>query len=301
MVEVLLKAGAYILIIVLGYTLKKAGFFKKDDYKIIMKIALNITLPAAVLHNFATFDFNIALLYCTGIALLMNFILLGIGFAITRKKDDSTKALYMVNFPSYNIGSFTMPYVQGFLGPMGVVCTCLFDCGNAVMCTGGIYAMTSRYLGGKGQGVKETLKKLLTTPFCSYLIMLAVSMIGIKIPDALLTLTRPIANANPFVAMLMVGTMFEFNPNRQFLRKAVTIVLVRYIMGTAFAVAFWLLPFPLEVRQVLTIIAFAPCSAMSPAFTEKLGSDHELASFTGSVTILLSIITITTLIAVMGL
>lgn len=42
--EVLLKASAYVFVIALGYGLKKAGFFKPDDYKLIMKIALNITM-----------------------------------------------------------------------------------------------------------------------------------------------------------------------------------------------------------------------------------------------------------------
>ena len=104
------------------------------------------------------------------------------------------------------------------------------------------------------------------------------------------------------MAMLMVGTMFEFNPDKTFLRQAATILAVRYAMGAAFAALFYcVLPFSLEVRQVLAIVCFAPNSAMSPAFTEKLGGNHELSSFVGSVSILISIVIMTTLIGVMGL
>ena len=52
---------------------------------------------------------------------------------------------------------------------------------------------------------------------------------------------------------------------------------------------------------MLAIVAFAPCSAMSPAFTEKLGGDAALSSFTGSTSILLSILIMTTMIGAMGL
>ena len=104
------------------------------------------------------------------------------------------------------------------------------------------------------------------------------------------------------MAMLMVGTMFEFNPDKTFLKQAATILAVRYATGAAFAALFYcVLPFSLEVRQVLAIVCFAPNSAMSPAFTEKLGGNHELSSFVGSVSILISIVIMTTLIGVMGL
>ena len=47
MAQVLLKASAYVFVIALGYILKRLRFFKPDDYKLILKITLNITMPAA--------------------------------------------------------------------------------------------------------------------------------------------------------------------------------------------------------------------------------------------------------------
>ena len=300
--EVLLKASAYVFVIALGYGLKMAGFFKPDDYRLIMKIALNITMPAAVITNFATFAFDNSLLYVSLLSLGVSLAMWGLGYLFSMGQGKKTRALYTLNFPGYNIGSFTMPYVQGFLGPVGVVVTCLFDAGNAVMCTGGSYALTSKVVGGKGQTLKETLKKLFSTPFCTYMLMLTLAIAGIAIPSWLLPITTTIGSANGFMAMLMVGTMFEFNPDKTFLKQAATILAVRYAMGAAFAALFYFaLPFALEVRQVLAIVCFAPNSAMSPAFTEKLGGNHELSSFVGSVSILISIVIMTTLIGVMGL
>lgn len=301
--QVLLKASAYVFVIVLGYTLKKLHFFKPDDYKLIMKIALNITMPAAVITNFATFDFEVSLLYVTLLALGCNLIMWGLGVLFSLGKGRDVRVLYPLNFPGYNIGSFTMPYIQGFLGALGVVVTCLFDAGNAIMCTGGSYALTARLTGGaEHPRLRDSLKKLFSTPFCTYVLMLTIAIAGLTIPSWLLPITTTIGSANGFVSMLMVGTMFEFNPDRTFLKQALTILSVRYLMAAGFAALFYfVLPFSLEIRQVLAIVAFAPCSAMSPAFTEKLRGNTALSSFTGSVSILLSVLIMTTLIAVMGL
>ena len=300
--EVLLKASAYVFVIIAGYVLKKIGFFKPDDYKLIMKITLNITMPAAVITNFSSFAFDNSLLYIAVLSLVINLIMWGLGWVFSIGQQKETRVLYTLNFPGYNIGAFTMPYIQGFLGAAGVVCTCLFDAGNAIMCTGGSYALTSKVTGGQGQSLKETLKKLFSTPFCTYMLMLIMAITGIAIPKFLLPITTSIGNANGFMAMLMVGTMFEFNPDKTFLKQAATIILARYVMAAGFAALFYfVLPFSLEIRQALAIICFAPNSAMTPAFTEKLKGNAALSSFVGSVSIVISVVIITLLIGALGL
>lgn len=57
--------------------------------------------------------------------------------------------------------------------------------------------------------------------------------------------------------------------------------------------AYFYLPVPLLMRQVLVILLFLPI------FTEKCGGDAGLSSFAGSVSILISIVIMVTLIAAM--
>ena len=80
--QVLLKASAYVFVIALGYALKKLHFFGPNDYKLIMKIVLNITTPAAVITNFASFDFDVSLLYVTLLGLLCNLGFVGGALAL---------------------------------------------------------------------------------------------------------------------------------------------------------------------------------------------------------------------------
>ena len=49
MADILIKAGSYIAIILLGIVLRRVGFFKKEDFNVLVKIVIRITLPAAII------------------------------------------------------------------------------------------------------------------------------------------------------------------------------------------------------------------------------------------------------------
>ena len=116
------------------------------------------------------------------------FIIVGIGFGLaclpmvlmyltTRGVDTRLRAYRMLNIGGYNIGCFSMPLIEVFFGSTGVITACMFDTGNAVMMTGGSYAMTSTLLktgGEEREGAKDVLMKFLkSAPFDTYMVMFA--------------------------------------------------------------------------------------------------------------------------------
>ena len=54
MLDILVRAGSFVAVIVLGYVLKRMGFFKESDFTLLSKITIRITLSAAIICNFAT-------------------------------------------------------------------------------------------------------------------------------------------------------------------------------------------------------------------------------------------------------
>ena len=62
MAEILMKAAAFVAIIFMGYLLRKKGFFKEEDFHVLSKIVLKITLPAAIVANFSGVDLQASLL-----------------------------------------------------------------------------------------------------------------------------------------------------------------------------------------------------------------------------------------------
>lgn len=309
MIAIFLKASIFIFVFALAYVLKRIGFFGKSDYKVLNKIMVNITLPATVLGAFGNFEKSSVLYLVVLIALVCNVFLLFVGYFASRKKDNSTKAFYMLNTPDYNIGAFAMPFAQNFFGPLGVITTCMFDMGNAIMCTGGSYMLTSSIIDvEKGQKItaKQVAKKLFSSvPFDTYLIMFIITFVGIKLPAELINFVAPIGNAHGFVAMFMIGLMLEINVEPQFIKEIKEVFKVlglRYIFAAILAYIFYFhTPFELVIRQALTVVAFAPASIVASSFTEKAGGSAVQASLAVSISILISVVIMTVLMVGMGI
>ena len=53
MLEILTRAGSFVAIIVLGFVLKKIGVFREEDFGVLSRITIRITLPAAIITSFA--------------------------------------------------------------------------------------------------------------------------------------------------------------------------------------------------------------------------------------------------------
>ena len=293
--DYIFKPMSYVLVIMLGYLLKRAGFFGKDDHRLMSKIMVNITLPCTIIQAFDGFERDAKMFIIVGIGFICAFMPILLMYLTTDRVEKRLRAYRMLNIGGYNIGCFSLPLVQAFFGNTGVVAACMFDTGNAIMMTGGAYAMTSTLLrtgGEERESVGDVLLKFVKSlPFDAYMMMILLAALGVKIPSVVLTLTRPAGQANAFVAMLMIGMMFEPAGDRALLRETARELVWRYLFAAASAaLVFFCTPFELVVRQTLCIVCFAPLSSLAPIYTDRCHSDTALASFTNSVSIAVSLI-----------
>ena len=296
MAEILMKAGSFIAIIILGYVLRRRGFFKEEDFYVLPRIVLKITLPAAIVTNFTGIDTKPSMLLMSLLGLGGGIILTGMAFLISAGKNGEEKAFNIINLTGYNIGNFTMPFAQSFLGPLGVVATSLFDSGNALVCLGGTYSVAVMAKGEKGKfSIMPIIKTLLSSvPFDAYLLMTVLSLLHLSLPAPMVSFTGIIANGNAFMAMLMLGVGFKMTLDKSRMGKIIQILFIRYSVSIALAAAFYfLLPFELEYRQALAILALSPIASAAPAFTGDLDGDIGLASAVNSISIVISIVLIT--------
>lgn len=293
--DYIFKPMSYVLVIMLGYLLKRAGFFGKDDHRLMSKIMVNITLPCTIIQAFDGFERDAKMFIIVGIGFICAFMPILLMYLTTGRVEKRLRAYRMLNIGGYNIGCFSLPLVQAFFGNTGVVAACMFDTGNAIMMTGGAYAMTSTLLrtgGEECESVGDVLLKFVKSlPFDAYMMMIFLAALGVKIPSVVFTLTRPAGQANAFVAMLMIGMMFEPAGDRALLRETARELVWRYLFAAASAaLVFFCTPFELVVRQTLCIVCFAPLSSLAPIYTDRCHSDTALASFTNSVSIAVSLI-----------
>ena len=293
--DYIFKPMSYVLVIMLGYLLKRAGFFGKDDHRLMSKIMVNITLPCTIIQAFDGFERDTKMFIIVGIGFICAFVPILLMYLTTGRVEKRLRAYRMLNIGGYNIGCFSLPLVQAFFGNTGVVAACMFDTGNAIMMTGGAYAMTSTLLrtgGEERESVGDVLLKFVKSlPFDAYMMMILLAALGVKIPSVVFTLTRPAGQAKAFVAMLMIGMMFEPAGDRALLRETAHELVWRYLFAAASAaLVFFCTPFELVVRQTLCIVCFAPLSSLAPIYTDRCHSDTALASFTNSVSIAVSLI-----------
>lgn len=301
MLDILMRAGSFVAVILLGYFLKKIGFFKQEDFTILSRITIRITLPAAIITSFAGKQIDMALLSLVLLAIGCGLLYMAMGFFLNRKKTREERAFAILNLPGYNIGTFVIPFAQSFLGPMGVVATSLFDTGNAVICLGGAFSVASMVKDGSGFSVKRIGKALArSVPFVTYVLMLLLNLVHLPVPGFVLSCAGIIANANAFMAMLMIGVGFKLEGDRSQIRTIVRMLSIRYGVATVLALIFYfVLPFELEIRQALVILAFSPIGSAVPGFTGEMKGDVGLSSALNSLAIVISIIITVILLSAM--
>ena len=291
MLDILVRAGCFVGIIILGCVLRKIKFFKEEDFTVLSKIVLRITLPAAIVTSFAGKKVEISMLLLSLMGIGIGAVYIGLAFALNRRRPKEDTIFDVVNLSGYNIGAFTMPFVQSFLGPVGVISTSLFDVGNAFVCLGGSHGIGICLKQGGKLSIKKIIRTMLrSVAFDTYLIMLLVGMAKITLPSPILSFAQLIGNANPFIAMLMIGVGFKLSGDKEKIGRIVRTLSVRYGVGLLFALGcFYLLPFPREVRVALIILAFSPFPSSSPIYTDDLEGDVGLSSALNSISIVCSI------------
>ena len=301
MQDILIRAGSFVAIIVLGYVLRRIHFFKEGDFHILSKIVIKITLPAAIVTSFVGKEIDPSMFTLGLIGLGGGLAYMAIAYLLNRRSGKEQQAFEILNTSGYNIGNFTMPFVQSFLGPVGVIATSLFDTGNAFICLGGSYSVAAIVKENSGFSVKRIVKALVkSVAFDCYIIMSIMSIAKIPVPSVVASFAEIIANGNAFMAMLMIGVGFKLSGDKKQVKDIIRILSVRYSVAALLALGcFFLLPFGLEVRQALVILVFSPIASAAPAFTEELKGDVGLSSAVNSISIVCSIVFIVGILLVM--
>ena len=301
MLDILSRAGSFIAIIVLGYVLKRIGVFKQEDFGILSKITIRITLPAAIITSFAGKEIDLALLSLLFLGIGFGALYILAGYLVNIRRGRSQQAFDMLNLPGYNIGCFTMPFAQSFLGPVGVITTSLFDSGNALVCLGGAYGVAASVKDGKGFDLMRILKAVTrSVPFVTYVLMVAMNLLHIAVPAPVVQCAGIIGGANSFMAMFMIGVGFKLGGDWRQIGTIVRVLGIRFGLAAVLALGcYFLLPFDLEVRQTLVILVFSPIGTAVPAFTAELGEDAGLSSAINSISIVISICVYVVLLSVM--
>lgn len=291
MTNILWNSLGLFLIVCLGYLTKRFNVLSKADGTTLSMIIINITLPGAIIVNLARLDIasNLLLLILAGI--VMNVVMIGLGAIFSKKQQTVERELLMYSASGYNIGNFALPFLQSFL-PQAIPALSIFDIGNSIMLAGGSTVMIEAVSGSskKIPSIFQIGKRLArSVPFLCYLIMLFLRSFSIEIPLRLVTMIQPIANANTFLSMFMIGLFLELRLPRSDMVLVVRTLAVKYIFGGIVALFIALLPLPSIIKIVLCLVSLGPLTTFGVVNSVQAGARPEVVGFTSSISFLISL------------
>ena len=301
MLDILTRAGCFVAIILLGFILRRTGVFGPETFGVLSKVVMRITLPAALIASAAGKPIDASMLTIALLGLGGGLLYILTAWLIQRKKSRSERAFFIQNVPGYNIGTFALPFTQSFLGPVGVLTTSIFDLGNAIVCFGGSYCIAQAVKDGGKADFRRVVRTAATSlPFMTHLMMVILNLNSLTLPKPVLDLAEIMGGGNACLAMLMIGTGMKISTDKSKIGTMVKVLSVRFGIAVILALCYYyLLPFSLEIRHTLVILAFAPIGSTVPVFTADLKEDVGLSSTINSIAIVISIVIIVTLLTVM--
>ena len=281
MEEALFKVLSFITFIMLGYLLRRLSILKAETFRVLSGIVFYITLPCIIITSINGVPVTSEMLWLVALGALCNVLMVATGYGMTHGKARQERAFSM------------------FLPPTGFLATCLFDAGNAIMCTGGTYALANSVTDASQHlSIKSFLRNVFSSiPFCIYLIMIVMAFLHLALPHPVIIFTKIAGDANAFLCMLMIGVNINLQMDSKSFRCLIKHITVRYALSAVLAFLFYrYLPFSLEIRQAMAVIALAPSSSLALIFTMKLKGDVIMAGNICSLSILLSTIAMTILL-----
>lgn len=280
-----------VIIIALGYILKRFNIITERDGEGLSRIIFNATLPALIIISFidVTIKPSLFVLIVMGAAYGMMMALIGI--IIFRKEDRPTRGMMTMLLAGLNIGLFAYPLVSGIWGDKGIQYFGMFDVGNALVIFGIVYLIGSYYSTEETEmGFGVIVKKLTSSiPLMTYVIVTFLAIIDFEIPALILNVSEVIATANMPLSFLLLGIYLNFSLEKTYYSRIAKVLALRYGIGlTLGLILFFTLPFNDMFRYTVLLGFILPVPLSVLPFSVEFDFDRKFVGTVANLTILIS-------------
>lgn len=199
-----------ILVVCLGFGLRRAGVLDSGDAKTIGKLLTTLALPAVILRALATATITPGLIYLPLSALVVVLGLTAIAFLGVRwlKWEKAKAGSLITTFPTFEGGAVGYPIMLLTFGDVGLSRIVLFDLAQAIYLLTVVYCL-SAWFGQAGVTGRGVALKLAQTPFF-WAIMLGLIMnaLGLR-NEVLLGLLNIAGDSFLLLVLLLLGMEFR--------------------------------------------------------------------------------------------
>ena len=296
-----------LIIIIIGYILKKANIITEENGKIIAKVVFNVTLPSLIFRVISSTEITPSLGLITLISIVFCIPISILSIRLFRNYPKNVKGLIIMAVIGFNVGHFAYPIIEGIWGQEGLKYIAMFDIGNAVVVfiivyiLGLIFSPKNEFNNNQDMFKHILLQLLKSAPLLSYIISLIFNFLNISFPTFINDLLDILSRANMALALLLLGIFLNFKFDKTQWKNIFSVLVIRYSFGLIIGlILFFLLPFDLLYRGILAIALLLPIGLAIIPFTVEFEYDEKLAGIVSNLTIIISFILIWALILILG-
>lgn len=285
-----------ILIIAIGYLLKRMHVLREKDGEVISKIIFKLTLPCLVLVTFDEVKIETSLMLIPLLVILYGVVTTILGIFFFKKEEREMKGTLMMLSSGFNVGLFAFPLVYAIWGMGGLTYFGMFDVGTSFITFGIAYILGS-YFSEEGLSLKpiEILKKLgKSVPLMTYVLASVLNFTHIHLPDTIIHLAGKISAANMPLSLLLLGIYLNFTFEKEFLKPMLKFLTFRYSLGLLFGlILYWILPYEDMFRYTMLIGLLLPAATSALTFAVEFKysiQSMRLMATLSNITIVVSIV-----------
>lgn len=290
------KFAVIVILIALGYLLKRINILKEEDNQVLAKLVLNVTLPALVIVNLNKAELDISLSVLPVMMVIYGIIAKVIAISFFLKYDNEMRGTIGMMMASLNIGLFAYPLVQAIWPKVGMIYFGMADIGGAIVMFGITYFI-GNYFSSSGNNTFNLrfliLNLLRSIPLMTYLMMFGLNMSNLHLPDPVINFLDVLAQANMPLSMILLGLMLNFRVERRYLPIALKYLAIHYGFGLiACLLVYFFLPVSDQmIKTTLMVIWLLPIGvAVIPYSIQFQYRTLPLIGMTTNMTIVISIV-----------
>lgn len=293
------KVIVNLLLIAVGYFIKKVGLISRDEGRILNRLVLYVTLPAM----------NLKVISCAELPwqlFILPLVFLGAGVAISQLGKVPARALklsrpdrgtFVVSLCGTMI-SLAYPFVEAAFGDEGIRAVAVCDLGNAIAIFGVAYYLSFHYADDGDFDIRQVLRKVVTFfPLHAFLLAVVFNLTKVELCGLPGELIGALASINSPLMLLSLGIYLELDISWRESKILLTHLLYKYGMGLAVALfCVFVLPFEGPTRAVTFLLPLMPTSLSTLLYSVEQGLSARLAAMFISLTMVVSLVITTVVI-----
>lgn len=287
-----------ILVFLFGYLVQ---IWKRLDIKSISTVAIYVMTPSLVFRVFYTAELDMQYLYMVifSVILLISIIVLNTIYAKVRGYSQSLESGLILSTAFMNSGNYGAPIILFAYGDLGFAYSVSFLVLQAI-----IMNFFGVYYAARGKAtIGVAIKSVFEMP-ATYAVIIALLLKGLQleIPDNLFQTIDIIADATIPTVMIILGMQLANITWAKFEWGHISYgVFIRLIVSPIIAYFITLLfPFDPLLAKVLIVSAAMPSAATIVMYAVQFDAKPKLVSAITLMTTIVSIFTITILLAILG-